>query len=238
MLDRPVLWDRVGVGAGSLLDRPSYLYWEVDRLIGLPSGTARRWINGYQRGGRSYAPILRDAPFATEWATWGEFVEARILSEFRDQRVPTTRLRAAVLRLRDDFQVAYPLAHMRPYLEALNGQLVVRDGLGGGRHELTTGQRILEAGSVVMRVATLTEDESGESVVAELPLDPEFPSIRTHPDRLSGQPTIEGRRIAVVTVAGMAEAGEPRSEIAATYGISIANVDDAVSYARKYRLAA
>jgi hypothetical protein len=42
----------------SMLDREVYTYAEVDRLIGLRGGTARRWINGYQRGGRSYDPIL------------------------------------------------------------------------------------------------------------------------------------------------------------------------------------
>lgn len=37
----------------SMLDREVYVYAEVDRLIGLPGGTAKRWINGYERGGRS-----------------------------------------------------------------------------------------------------------------------------------------------------------------------------------------
>ncbi len=43
----------------SVLDREVYLYAEVDRLVGMTSGTARRWINGY-RGGRTltlYPPI-------------------------------------------------------------------------------------------------------------------------------------------------------------------------------------
>ncbi len=40
----------------SMLDRDVYLYSEVDRLIGLRGGTARRWINGYERGGKQYDP--------------------------------------------------------------------------------------------------------------------------------------------------------------------------------------
>jgi hypothetical protein len=64
----------------SLLDRPVYLYREVDRVLSLSNGTTRRWVNGYERGGRTYAPILRAEPQATEWATWGEFVEVRVLA--------------------------------------------------------------------------------------------------------------------------------------------------------------
>jgi len=33
----------------SLLDRAIYSYADVDRLVGLPAGTARRWLNGYER---------------------------------------------------------------------------------------------------------------------------------------------------------------------------------------------
>jgi hypothetical protein len=42
----------------SLLDRPVYSHADVDRHLGLHSGTARRWLNGYRRGGRDYGPVL------------------------------------------------------------------------------------------------------------------------------------------------------------------------------------
>jgi hypothetical protein len=43
----------------SLPHRPIYTYPQVDRLLGVTSGTARRWVNGYQRGRRAYEPIIR-----------------------------------------------------------------------------------------------------------------------------------------------------------------------------------
>lgn len=55
----------------SMLDREVYVYAEVDRLIGLHGGTAKRWINGYERAGTVYDPILRVAPRDTAWVTWG-----------------------------------------------------------------------------------------------------------------------------------------------------------------------
>ena len=34
----------------SMLARPLYRYAEVDRLLRLTPGTAKRWIDGYERG--------------------------------------------------------------------------------------------------------------------------------------------------------------------------------------------
>src|ERR1035441_6964573 len=98
-----------------MLDRDVYLYAEVDRIVGLRSGTARRWINGYERSGKLYEPILRTEQRVTEWATWGEFVETRILAEYRDiAKVRTPRLREAITVLRQIYGVAYPLAYLQP----------------------------------------------------------------------------------------------------------------------------
>lgn len=40
---------RADMSVTSMLDREVYVYAEVDKLIGLPAGTAKRWINGYER---------------------------------------------------------------------------------------------------------------------------------------------------------------------------------------------
>ncbi|CMS06751.1 Uncharacterised protein [Mycobacterium tuberculosis] len=50
---------RADMSVTSMLDREVYVYAEVDKLIGLPAGTAKRWINGYERGGKDHPPILR-----------------------------------------------------------------------------------------------------------------------------------------------------------------------------------
>lgn len=225
-----------------LLDRPTYLYAEVDRLAGIPSGTARRWINGYDRAGKHYEPILRVATQDTEWVTWGEFVEARMLAEFRDQNVPTPKLRAAVDKLRADFGTAYPLAHLGPYLAAERGELAIHGkGLSPddeGLIVVRTGQRILEASREVINAATLASDSNGDKFAAEIEPDAEYPGIKVNPDRLSGQPTFEGRRIAVAMIAGMVEAGERREDLAGDFNLSLTQVDAAVRYMRKHPQAA
>ena len=49
--------------------------------------------------------------------TWAEFVEAGLLRSYRrDHEVPLRELRDFIDRLRDEFQVPYPLADRRPYV--------------------------------------------------------------------------------------------------------------------------
>jgi uncharacterized protein (DUF433 family) len=226
----------------SMLDREVYLYAEVDRLIGLTAGTARRWINGYERAGKAYDPILRVAPRDTEWATWGEFVETRILAEYRDERIPTPRLRGAIEALRRAFGIDYPLAHLRPYMAVHERDLTISDpevGLSNEALVIRTGQHLLGGASwsLIMQ-ASLAQDESGEKIVTELRPDLEFPEIVISPDRYSGQPTFAGRRVSVATIAGMANAGERHEDLAADYGLSLEQVKAAIDYTRKYGLAA
>lgn len=226
----------------SMLDREVYLYAEVDRLIGLSAGTARRWINGYQRSGTAYPPILRVAPRDTEWATWGEFVETRILAEYRNLNIPTARLRAAIDGLRRIYGLDYPLAHLRPYLAVHARDLTISGeevGLSEDEMVARTGQQLLfGSGRELILHASLAQDERGEKVVSELRPDPDFPEIVISPDRYSGQPTFIGRRVSVATIAGMANAGERHEDLAADYGLSMEQVQAAIDYAKKYKLAA
>jgi len=109
----------------SLLDRVVYTYSDVDRHLGLHWGTSRRWLNGYSRSGTRYEPVLREEATHDDAVTWGEFVETRLLSEFRDRGVTLQRLRPAVQQLRMEFG-RYPLAHSRPFLD-VEGRELVRD---------------------------------------------------------------------------------------------------------------
>ncbi|NIH86020.1 DUF433 domain-containing protein [Amycolatopsis granulosa] len=228
----------------SLLDRPVYLYREVDRVLGLSNGTTRRWVNGYSRQGRDYPPILRVKPSDTEWTTWGEFVEVRILAEYRDQKIPTKRLRAAVEELRSVFDLRYPLAHARPYLEAERGDLAVRgEGLADMDDEhlliVRTGEMLLTGrGRLVFDEATKDGLGDDDLVVTEIIPDPKYPDIVVNPERRGGLPTLRGRSILAATVAGMVNAGDPLSDVASDYGLTEAQVQQAIDYCAIYRIAA
>jgi hypothetical protein len=62
---------RSGILARDREALPTHLAFLVaDRLIGLHGGSARRWINGYERSGKNYEPILRIIPRDARWVTW------------------------------------------------------------------------------------------------------------------------------------------------------------------------
>lgn len=105
------------------------------------------------------------------------------------------------------------------------------------RMVVRTQQLLLSAPSrSVIDHATLAEDEEGEKFVAELALDLDFPDIVTSPGRFSGQPTFVGRRVAVATIVGMARGGDQPEDLAADYGLSLAQVRAAIAYAGKNKL--
>jgi uncharacterized protein (DUF433 family) len=229
----------------SLLSRPIYQYSDVDRLVGLRGGTARRWINGYTRNHRTYEPILRSSPSRTEWVTWGEFVETRILAEYREKDIPTARLRAAVEGLRHHFKMEYPLAHLGPYVAAERGDLIIDlpgdaaadDDLA--RMVLRTGQMLLtERSRRVIDNAILAVDDRGEKFAAELTPDDGFPGIVLNPARFGGQPTFSGRRVQIATIAGMVASGEAPADLAVDYSLSLTQIQAAVEYSSKHRLIA
>jgi hypothetical protein len=60
--------------------------------------------------------VIRIEPTGSRNVTWAEFVEAGLLRSYRrDHDVPLKELRDFIDRLRDEYQVPYPLAGRRPY---------------------------------------------------------------------------------------------------------------------------
>lgn len=222
-----------------MLDRPVYGYAETDRLLRLSSGTAKRWINGYRRGGRWYEPVIRDETTDSAWVTWGEFTETRLLAEFRPD-VPMIKLRPAVQWLKEHLRQQYPLAYAYPYLHAEGRQLLLRAqkendldpdlwltvGSDEGVLLTTTSRRFTDA--------VKFPDDLGpaEAIVA----DPGTPNVLLHPALRQGQPTVQGIR--AQTLAEAVTAGEPLSFVAATYGLPVELVEEAVTYEASRRRAA
>lgn len=215
--------------AASLLDRAIYSYSDVDRLVGLHSGTARRWLEGYERSGRFYDPVLRQEPTGAEIVTWGEMVEARLLAEFRSHRVPVQRLRPAIVRLRDEFG-RYPLANARPFLDVEGRELVraVQDEAGV---EAPLRFVVVRNGQAMLAAATKRFSEAVEyddGVVARLNPSLRTPGVVMDPARAFGQPAV--RNVRTDALAEDYRAGTSREELAELYDLSPAQVDEAIRF--------
>lgn len=215
--------------ADSLLDRAIYSYADVDRLVGLYSSTARRWLEGYERAGRFYDPVLRPEPNGSDAVTWGEMVEARLLAEFRNRDVPVQRMRPAIVQLRKEFG-PYPLAHAHPFLDVEGRELVrlVQDQVGLERQlqlvVVRNGQLVLA--EVAERFRSAVEYDQG--VAGRLRPDLRTPNVVMDPRRAFGQPAV--RNVRTDSLAEDYRAGTSREDLADLYDLTPEQVDAAIRF--------
>lgn len=221
-----------------LLVRPVYGMGQVDRILSLSAGTARRWVDGYQRGGKGYPPLIRESSTDDDIVTWGEFVETRLIAEFREAGVPLIRLRPAIARLRQELQTPYPLASARTWLDSHGKELVRRvqdDVKLDGPLSLVvvrSGQGVLdwsEGAQGFMDSIEWQSDVPNPQVVRLRPCR-HIPEVVLDPLVGSGEPTLRGRGIRTEIIAELFKAGETTDGIAQLYELDRAEVDAAVRY--------
>jgi uncharacterized protein (DUF433 family) len=216
----------------SVLERRVYVMADVDRYLGLPGGTARRWIAGYSRAGRVYPPVIREDSSTDEAVTWGEFVETRLLAAYRARGVSLQRLRPAVQLLRREFGTAYPLATAQPYLDVTGRELVMRV------QDQTALERplwlvVVRSGQLVLadpaqEFTDRAEFSGPDGVVSGLRTETDTPDVRIDPLRQTGQPVV--RSVPTAVLAEGFRAGESVDVLAELYDLSTDHVLQAIRY--------
>ena len=225
----------------SYLERPVYGFSEVDDILGLRGGTARRWIDGYERRGRAYPPVVREQRLDNDLVTWGEFVETRLLAAYRDAGVPMVRMRPVVEGLRVRFQVRYPLATIRPYLdEDLRVVYQVQEEAQLEHSmrlvvEAASGQYVLAPDVRWFRRIAVFEDIEGASLVARFRPLGEDRQVVIDPVRRFGAPVV--RSTPTDVIAELVRAGEPVEWVAEQYELTLEQVLDALEYERRHSAA-
>ncbi|GGL03901.1 hypothetical protein Sme01_64790 [Sphaerisporangium melleum] len=214
-----------------LLERPTYTMSQVDRLIGLPPGTTRRWIGGYSRNSRTCDPVVRPRPTSETHVTWGRFVETRLLAEYRNAGVPIINMWPAVAKLRSETDVHYPLAHAANFVTSSGKELVqrVQEQVGLQRELLLViprnGQLVM-ADAVELFVKAVEFDESGTAV--RLLPEPRTPEVKIDPVRAFGEPAV--RSVPTEVIAEQVRAGDPEDLIAELYELPLEQVRQAVLF--------
>jgi uncharacterized protein (DUF433 family) len=212
-----------------LLDRVMYTHTDVDRHLGLHTGTSRRWLNGYCRSNRLYEPVLREEPTPDDAVTWGEFVETRLLSEFRDRGVALQRLRPAVQQLRREFG-RYPLAHARPFLDVEGRELVrqIQDEVDLPAElrfvVVRNGQGVMS--SAVGRFVEAVDFVDG-SAVRIRPVGPTS-LVVVDPERQSGRPVV--RSVPTEVILEQFNAGESLAAISELWELTTGEIESALRY--------
>lgn len=214
-----------------LLARPTYGMAQVDWVLRLHPGTARRWIDGYERLGKSYPPIVRLEQTGDDIVTWGEFTEARLLSEFRDAGIPIQRMRPAVEGLRETFDQKHPLAHALPYLEERGRELVLKVQKEVGL-EKQLQLVVVRNGQLALTTQTdqfvRSVDFGDHGVVQRMHPLPDLKLVWLDPLRQFGEPVV--RSVPTAVIAEQARAGDTPARIAHLYDLSDEEVWQAIRY--------
>jgi len=231
------------------LDRSVYQMNEAARLLGLPDKTLRRWIDGDRRFGRTTEPLIRREHTGDTNVTWGEFVEAGLLAEYRVRRLPMEKLRPLIADLREQMGTPYPLALARPLYSDGRNLLWRLQEKSGIDEELflvvndrtERGYQLLLS-EVARQFASRVEFEPPGTGVAIrwFPGKSRRRRIVIDPRVAFALPTISGVRTEVI--AEFAAAGEAIPAIQgfyAGYGLSEADIGEAIRFEESlYRTAA
>lgn len=219
----------------TVLDREMYTEAAAARLLGVAPSTLHYWLEGGNQRGRLYKPVIRpEAKGGRAPVTWAEFVEATLLGSYRrDHDVPLRELRDFIDKLRDEFQVPYPLADRRPYIGPGRSLLIDLQNRSHLDAEfclvaVANGQAVLTAPGEEFFERV---EWSGDEPTAWRPTDDVFSPVRVNPLMRFGRPAVGG--VSTEAIAGELDAGASVEEVAEDFGLDL----DAVRWAHSYELA-
>lgn len=223
-------------GTTSILERPVYGLAEAARHLGLRSDRTRAWLDGYERRGVRYPPVIRPEPTGDDIVTWGEFVELGYLREYRHKGVSLQRLRPVVDGLRTMYGTPYPLATAKPFM--LGKELVLQLQQDNGiplsiAMVVPSGQTILLADETnrFLRKVEFEPVDNGDARRL-------FPAGRASPVVIDpllrfGVPTVQG--VATERLWELFDAGESMDQIATGYELPPDLVRAAIAYEEQQR---
>ena len=225
------------VSAVAILDREMYSEPEAARLLRVAPSTLHYWLEGGERRGKSYLPILRVESTGSRTVTWAEFVEAAFLREYRRAYgVPMAELRGFIDRLRDHYGVPYPLAHHQPFVSGRQLLYEAQEGSGLAPEfclvAAVSGQYVLTPVSDSY-LARVTWD--GDIATAWRPHDDPGSPVRVDPDVRFGRPAVGG--ISTEILWEQSESGADVHELAETFDLEVSDVQWALAYEHSQRAA-
>ena len=222
----------------TVLDREMYTEAAAARLLGLAQGTLNYWLEGGERRGKVYRPVIRVEPRGDRAAvTWAEFIEAGLLREYRrTHNVPMAELRAFIDVVRDRYGTPYPLAHHRPFVSGRELLSEAQDSSGLAPEFCLVaevrGQYVLTspADSFVRRVTW-----EGDAAAEWRPHDDPHSPVRMNPNVRFGRPAVLG--VSTEAMWEHDQAGESAEEIAEEFDVPADSVRWALAYETSARAA-
>lgn len=218
------------MSAVAVLDREMYSEAEAARLLRVAPSTLHYWLEGGERRGRNYLPILRVEATGSRSVTWAEFIEAAFLREYRRSHgVPMGELRGFIDRLRDHYDVPYPLAHHQPFV---SGRQLVYEAQEGSDlapefclvAEVSGQYLLTPASDSYLKRVTWDDDVA----TAWRPHDDPASPVRIDPEVRFGRPAVRG--ISTEILWEQSEGGADVREQSDAFGLDVSDVRWALAY--------
>lgn len=206
--------------------RGHYLAWEVGQLAGVSGQMVGQWARrGYIRSSVS--------PVAPRVYSFQDVAEAMVVHELLDRGVPHSEIRTAIKMLGDEYG-DWPLTEAPMATVTAEGRSAVLIGVGGedgARYDVArkAWQQVIEPADLDEIRAQLRR---GGWAVRRVP---DLQHIEIDPDRLSGRPTIRGRRIAAEDVALIADGPGGVELLRDDYDLDETQIADARRWWREVR---
>lgn len=203
---------------GNVLEMPPrghYLADEVGRLAGVSGDRVGQWARrGYIRSSQS-----TDRPRVYSYQ---DVAEAMVVHDLLARGAPLDKIKHTIEHLRDTHGYDWPLQNVP--LAADQGRVVVFEDDAGYDVSKREWQQVVDSRNLLRIRSQL---ERGGWVVRQLP---DLAHIEVTPERLSGTPTIKGRRIPAADVARLANEPGGESTLREDYELQDAEIQDAIRW--------
>jgi uncharacterized protein (DUF433 family) len=218
-------------------DQPAYPLSEAARYLKLPAATLRAWTLGRRypttHGKSHFQPLIRAASGKPPLLSFSNLIEAHVLRALRtDHGVSVKDVRQAVEFAEKRLGIERLL--LRPELRSDAGKVLL-DRYGELIDLSASGQlamrQVLQA-----HLKRVTWDDERfpirlhPFVVGEA-ASPQMP-IAIDPRISFGRPVVISRGISTAAIVARIDAGEPVTDLAADYELSVTEIEDAVLYER------
>jgi uncharacterized protein (DUF433 family) len=212
---------------------PAYPFIEAAHYLNMPVSTLRSWCVGqdYKVNGetRRFQPLIELDGEQKEGLSFLNLVEGHVLAAIRRKHdIPLPKVRAALAFIRARMNSARPLLQ----------RSFQTDGVSLFVDELSSLVNVTSEGQMEMRELLLAHLHRIERDNAGLPVrlfpftrsgtqEREAP-VQIDPTIAFGRPALRGRSVPTAVLADRFKAGEPMSELANDFGVTVEVIEDAI----------
>jgi len=218
---------------------PLYTVADAARVVRINPATLRTWVLGRsyptRSGSKSWSPLIRIADPKLGRLSFTNLVEVHVLSALRGKHVRVERIRSATNFIRQKLKTEHPLADVDTHTDCIDVYVEYLDRLVN----ISSSQQALRP-LVERYLERISRDENGLAsrlfpITRDDGTNPR--SVLIDPSYRFGRPVLASTNLETAVVADRFFAGDSTPVLAADFGISEADVEEAIRFESQLRAA-